>query len=125
MVEVGLKYDSEVIVSDSLLAANIGSGDMPVLATPMMAALMENAAMFAIKDYLSDGQTSVGIYIETSHIKPSKKGDSIHTVARVTNVDGNKIDFHVAAYSGGDLIGEGKHIRYIVDRKKFMNKLIC
>ena len=123
MVEIGLKYTSELRVNDTLTALAIGSGDMPVLATPMMMALMENAAMLAVKDKLPEGSTTVGGHIESSHLKPSRIGDVVRAEAEVTRVDGKKIEFRVSAYSGETLIGEGTHLRFIVDRQKFMSKI--
>ena len=123
MVEIGLNYTSELTVTDALTAITIGSGDMPVLATPMMMALMENAAMLAVKDELPMGCTTVGGYIESSHLKPSKIGDIVRATAEVTKVDGKKIEFRISAYSGETLLGEGTHLRFIVDSEKFMSKI--
>ena len=123
MVEIGLKYTSELRVNESLTAIAVGSGDMPVLATPMMMALMENAAMLSVKDKLPEGSTTVGGHIESSHLKPSKIGDVVRAEAEVTRVDGKKIEFRVSAYSGEALIGEGTHLRFIVDRQKFMSRI--
>ena len=123
MIEIGLKHTSELIVTEDVTAIVIGSGDMPVLATPMMMALMENAAMLAVKDYLPEGQTTVGGHIESSHLKPSKIGDVVRAEAEVTKVEGKRIEFKVAAYSGETLLGEGTHLRFIVDKERFMSKL--
>ena len=127
MIEIGLKHTSELTVTDDVTAITVGSGDMPVLATPMMMALMENAAMLAVVDELPEGCTTVGGHIESSHLKPSKIGDVVRAVAEVvaevTKVDGKKIEFKVAAYSGNTLLGEGTHLRLIVDREKFMSRL--
>ena len=123
MIEIGLKHTSELTVTDAVTAIAVGSGDMPVLATPMMMALMENAAMLAVKDELPEGCTTVGGHIESSHLKPSKIGDVVRATAEVTKVDGKKIEFKVAAYSGDTLLGEGIHLRFIVDREKFMSRL--
>ena len=123
MIEIGLKHTSELVVTDAVTAIAAGSGDMPVLATPMMMALMENAAMLAVKDYLPEGSTTVGGHIESSHLKPSKLGEHVSATAEVTKVDGRKIEFKVAAYSGDTLLGEGTHLRFIVDREKFLSKL--
>ena len=103
MIEIGLKHISELTVTDSVTAIKIGAGDMPVLATPAMMALMENAAMLAVADELPEGCTTV--------------------TAEVSKVDGKKIEFKVAAYSGETLLGEGTHLRFIVDRERFMSKL--
>ena len=134
MLETGLKHTSELTVSDGLTAIQMGSGDMSVLATPAMMALMENAAMLAVADELPEGCTTVGGHIESSHLRPSKIGDIVSATAEVTKIDGKKIVFKVAAYSGerlrvGDdtsgmtLLGEGTHLRFIVDRERFMSKL--
>ncbi len=123
MLEIGLKHTSELIVNESVTAIKMGSGDMPVLATPAMMALMENAAMLAVKDELPEGCTTVGGHIESSHLKPSKVGDKVSATAEVTKVDGKKIEFKVTAYCGEVLLGEGKHLRFIVDRDRFLSKL--
>lgn len=124
MIEIGLKHISELTVTDAVTAVKVGSGDMPVLATPMMMALMENAAMLAVRDALPEGCTTVGGHIESSHLKPSKVGNVIRAEAEVTKVDGKKIVFKVSAYSGDTLLGEGTHLRFIVDRDKFMSKVL-
>lgn len=123
MIEIGQKHTSELTVTEAVTAVNLGSGDLPVLATPSMLALMENASMLAVKDYLPDGCTTVGGYIESSHLKPSKIGDHVCATAEVVNVDGNKIKFKVTAYSGDILIGEGTHLRFVVNKDKFLNRL--
>ena len=123
MIEIGLKHTSELMVTDTVTAIKMGSGDMPVLVTPAMMALMENAAMLAVADELPEGCTTVGGHIESSHLKPSKIGDVVRAVAEVAKVDGKKIEFKVAAYSGDTLLGEGTHLRFIVDREKFMSRL--
>lgn len=123
MVEVGLKHKSELTVTDAVTAIRMGSGDMPVLATPAMMALMENAAMLAVADDLPEGSTTVGGHIASSHLRPSKIGDVVRAVAEVTKVDGRKIEFKVSAYSGDVLLGEGTHLRFVVDRERFMSKI--
>jgi predicted thioesterase len=122
MVEVGLKHTSELTVTTAVTAQQMGSGDMPVLATPAMMALMENAAMLAVADELPEGSTTVGAHIESSHLCPTKKGDRVTATAEVTKVDGKKIEFKVAAYAGDILLGEGTHLRFVVDRERFMAK---
>lgn len=123
MLEIGLKHTSEQTVSEALTAMQMGSGDLPVFATPAMMALMENAAMMAVANELPEGCTTVGGYIESSHLRPSKVGEKVSAVAEVTKVDGKKIEFKVAAYSGETLLGEGTHLRFVVDKEKFISKL--
>ena len=123
MVEVGLNHTSELTVTDAVTAVRMGSGDIPVLATPAMMALMENAAMLAVADDLPEGSTTVGGHIASSHLRPSKIGDVVRAVAEVTKVDGRKIEFNVSAYSGDVLLGEGTHLRFVMDRERFMSKI--
>ena len=120
---IGLSHTSQMIVTEADTAIKMGSGDMPVLATPVMMALMENAAMLAVADHLPEGCTTVGGHIASSHIKPSKLGDTITAKATVTHVDGKKIEFKVEAHCGDTLLGEGTHLRFIVDKEKFMSRL--
>lgn len=123
MIETGQKHTSELTVTEEVTATKIGSGDMPVLATPAMLALIENAAMLAVADSLADGETTVGGHIESSHLKPSKIGDKITATAEVIKVDGKKIEFKVSAHCNDVLLGEGTHMRFIVDRNRFIEKL--
>ena len=123
MLKEGLKYTSELTVTEAVTAIAMGSGDMPVLATPSMMALMENAAMLAVADHLPEGCTTVGGHITSSHLKPSKLGDKVTATATVTRVEGKKIEFKVEAHCGDTMLGEGTHLRFIVDRDKFMSRL--
>jgi predicted thioesterase len=119
----GFSHTSWITVSNSNTAITLGSGDMPVLATPAMMALMENAAMLAVKDALEEGQTTVGGHIESSHIKPSPIGAKVSATATVTKHEGRKIFFNVVAKMGEEIVGEGTHLRFIVDRERFLSKL--
>ena len=119
----GLQHTSLLTVTDAVTAVTMGSGDMPVLATPAMLALMENAAMLAVADRLPEGCTTVGGHISASHLKPTPVGETVTATATVTRVEGRKIEFKVEARCGETLLGEGTHLRFIVERGKFMAKL--
>lgn len=123
MLEVGLKYESVTVVSDSNSAKTLGSGDMDVFATPAMVALMENAAMLAVVAELPDGSATVGTQMNTSHIKASPIGASITASAELVEVDGRKLTFTVKAWDEKGVIGEGTHTRFVVDRERFLSKL--
>ncbi|MDE5707904.1 MAG: thioesterase family protein [Alistipes sp.] len=123
MLEKGLSAQSRTTVVEANTAASMGSGDMPVFATPAMIALMENAAMLAVAGELPEGATTVGTEMNASHIKPSGLGAEITASAVVTAVEGRKITFNVGARDADGLIGEGTHVRFIVDRERFLAKL--
>ena len=122
-MEVGLKYESTVVVSQSNTAATMGSGDMDVFATPAMVALMENAAMLAVAAHLPEGSATVGTQMNTSHIKASPLGATITASAELTEVEGRKLTFAVKAWDEKGVIGEGVHTRFVVDRERFLSKL--
>ena len=122
-MEKGLTYTSKTTVCKENTAITIGSGDMEVFATPALVALMENAAMNAVKPYLPEGSTTVGAMIQTSHIKPSGLGEEISATALLEEAEGRKLTFKVSASDSKGIIGEGIHIRYIVDRERFLSKL--
>ena len=123
MLEIGLKYESQTIVSGSNTALALGSGDMEVFATPAMVALMENAAMKAVAASLDEGASTVGVEMNTSHIKASALGATITASAELTEVEGRKLTFAVKAWDEKGTIGEGVHTRFVVDRERFLSKL--
>lgn len=122
-MEIGLTYTSTLVVSKDHVAAVMGSGDLHVFATPAMVALMENAAMLAVADYLPEGSTTVGAMMNTSHVKPSPVDESIRATAVLTEIEGRKLTFSIKAEDSKGIIGEAVHVRYVVDREKFMSKL--
>lgn len=123
MLEKGLSQSVRIVVTPENTALYIGSGDLEVFATPAMLAAMENAAMLATALALPEGSTTVGAEISASHIKPSRIGATVTATAVLTEVDGRKLTFTVGAADDEGVIGEGTHIRYIVDRERFMAKL--
>lgn len=114
------------IVEDKGLANTMKSGSLPVLATPQMAAWMEEAACLACADRLQEGQTSVGIELHISHNAPSPAGAEIRIRAELTGVKKDRIlFFHVEAWMNDVCIGKGEHTRCIVEAASFMNQLQC
>ena len=123
MLEKGLTATSRTVVCEENTARTMGSGDLPVFATPAMVALMEHAAMTAVAAALPEGSTTVGSEMNCSHIKPSKLGATISATAVLTAVEGRKLTFTVGACDEQGIIGESVHVRFVVDRARFMEKL--
>lgn len=123
MLEQGLSARSIVTVTAENTAVSMGSGDLPVFATPAMVALMENAAMQAVAGELPEGATTVGAEMNVTHIKPSGLGAAVTATAVLTAVEGRKLTFNVGARDAEGMIGEGVHVRYVVDRARFMEKV--
>lgn len=122
-MDLGLTHTSTLLVENKHLAVKVGSGDLEVLATPVMMSLMENAAMLAVKNELESHQTTVGGQISATHLRPTAVGKTITATAVLTSAEGRKLTFKVTAEDEKGIIGEGEHIRFIVDRDRFMNKL--
>ena len=122
-MEIGKKFVSTMVVEERHLACQVGSGDLRVLATPVMLALMENAAMLCVADQLDAESTTVGGHIAASHLKPTGIGHTVKATAELTAAEGRKLTFKVSASDEEGLIGEGEHIRFVVGRERFMSKV--
>ena len=122
-MNVGHKYTSEIKVEEKHLACNVGSGDLPVFGTPMMMALMENAAMLCVATDLEEGQSTVGGFISSSHIKPTGLGKTVKATAELIAIDGRKLKFKVTAEDEDGKIGEGEHLRFVINKEKFMGNV--
>lgn len=123
MIELGNKHESRLKVISEFTAKTMGSGDLEVLATPAMIALMENAAMLAVAPHLRDNETTVGGYMECSHLRPTRIGEEVRAYAVLRKIEGAALHFDIAAYCGETKLGEGHHVRYVVDRERFMSKV--
>ena len=122
-METGLTHTSEMTVEEHHLAVNVGSGDLPVLGTPVMMTLMENAAMLAVGNHLPEGSSTVGSEIASTHIRPTALGQKVRATAVLTAIDGRKLSFDIKAEDDNGIIGEGHHTRFIVDKERFMKKI--
>ena len=124
MILIGTKCRLEQTVTQELTAAQIGSGALPVFGTPYMAAMMENAAMTALQNYLTDSQGSVGIHLDISHDAPTPVGMKVWAEAEIYAVseNGKIVDFKVKAWDEKGTIGQGTHSRAIIDNDRFLTK---
>ncbi len=123
MPKIGMTFTSGTIVTLSNCAVTMGSGNLEVFATPAMVALMENAAMNAVAQALPHDSTTVGAEMNTTHIKPSAIGARVQATATLIAVEGRKLTFAVEAADEAGTIGRGIHVRFIVDKERFMAKL--
>ena len=121
-IKVGTKGRVDSVVTEERTAAKVGSGSLPVYATPMMVALIEEAAWKSVQDQLEDGQGSVGIQMDVAHLSATPLGMKVWAETEVTAVDGRKLTFAVKAYDEAGLIGEGVHQRFVIDNEKFLGK---
>ncbi|MCI8478005.1 MAG: thioesterase family protein [Oscillospiraceae bacterium] len=121
-INIGCKGRSETMVTEQNTAAAIGSGLVPVFATPYMLALMENAAVNALTPYLEEGQGTVGTHLNVSHDAASPIGLKVWAEAELTEVSGKKFTFSVRAFDEAGPIGSGTHERFLITVDRFLAK---
>ena len=97
-----------------------GSGDVPVLATPRVLALAEQAAVAALDDDLEPEQTSVGVYAELHHVKATQLDAAVTAKAEVLTVEGRRITFEFRVVESGEVAAYGTHQRVVVERERFL-----
>ena len=119
----GLRHSETLMVEHKDTAAVYGSGALEVFATPAMIALMEKTCLESVADKIGEGNTTVGIAVNISHLKASPVGAQIRCESKLVEVDRRRLVFEVRCYEGDTLIGEGVHERFIVESRKFMDKL--
>lgn len=117
--EAGLTGEASITVGEEQTAPRIGSGKIPVLATPVMINLMEAAALDAVEHLLPEGHQSLGTHLDVSHIAATPVGLEVRATAEVTAVEGRKIHFRVEAHDAAELIGAGSHVRVVVEVARF------
>lgn len=122
-IRPGLIGEYQTPVTAALTARQMGSGSLEVYATPALVALMEAAAVAALDPLLPPGQTSVGTALEVRHLAATPPGMVVRARAEVTAVDGRRVTFAVHAWDERELIGEGAHIRVVVDAERFLSRL--
>ena len=121
-LSVGSKGRAEPLVTEDKTAAAVGSGLVPVFATPYMVALMENAAVNAVQAGLEAGQGTVGTRLEVTHDAATPVGMKVWAEAELTAVDGKKLTFTVRAFDEAGPIGGGTHERFIITVDRFLAK---
>lgn len=121
-IPTGLSASVEIVVSDDDTAIALGSGSVPVLATPRLVALCEQAAVAAIEGHLAAGSTSVGMRVQVDHLMPSAVGAPITAEATLEKVSGRRLTFTVSATDHRGLIAAGRVTRVVVDVERFMEK---
>ena len=118
----GLTATSSITVTEADTAIAIGSGSVPVLATPRLLALCEAATVSAVADHLAEGTTTVGVQVQLDHVTPSPVGRAVKAEATLDKVAGRKLHFTVSAHDDRGLIAAGKVTRVIVSTAEFLAK---
>lgn len=122
MLEIGIKGSGEAVVTEALTAKAMGSGELPVYATPAMAALIEETAWKSVAPALEPGQGTVGTKLDISHLAATPLGRKVRCETELIEIDRRRLVFSAAVYDEAGKIGEGVHERFIVDNGKFLAK---
>jgi fluoroacetyl-CoA thioesterase len=118
-LKVGLKGQASILVGEQQTAPRVGSGRVPVLATPVMINMMEAAALDAIEALLPAGHQSLGTQLNVGHYAATPVGMTLRATAEVTRVDGRTVEFRVEAFDDKERVGDGTHSRVVVNVERF------
>ncbi len=123
-IPVGAKGSFSLTVAPEHLASRFKDATLPpVLATPVMIMVMENAALNAIKPYPEAGETALGTRVDVRHLAATPAGRRVTGEAEVTRVDGRRIEFSVSANDAAEQIGVGTHERMVIDSAKLAARM--
>jgi fluoroacetyl-CoA thioesterase len=118
-VTIGLKGSAEMVVAEEHTAPRVGSGRIHVLATPVMINVMEAAALAAVEHLLPEGHQSLGTHLDVGHYAATPVGMRLRGTAEVTKIDGRNIEFRVEAHDDKERVGDGTHVRVVVNVERF------
>ena len=123
--EVGSTAEFLHEVSDDDTAVALGSGDVPVLATPRLLALAERATVQAVALAMSGASTTVGTRVELDHVHATPVGHKVSVRAALVHVDGRTLSFEVTVEHPADrrVVAHGRITRVVVDRDAFLGRL--
>ncbi len=119
----GMTGEANVVVAHENTAAAVGAGGVEVFGTPMMVALMENAAWRAVVDGLDEGHVTVGTVVNIRHLAATPLGQKVRATAELIEIDGRRLVFKVEAYDEHQKIGDGTHERFIVHLDRFLSRI--
>jgi len=113
----------DYVVKSEHTAKHLGSGEVEVLSTPSMILFIESTALKCIQQFLSNEYTTVGVRIDIKHLNPAPVNSKVTVETKIVGIEGRKIILETRVFWKTLLIGEGVHERFIVDKRKFLNKV--
>jgi len=123
-IPVGVRGSFSLVIMPDHLASRFKDAILPpVLATPVMIMIMENAALNAIKPYLGAGESALGTRVDVRHLAATPEGRRVTGEAVVTQVDGRRIQFSIRALDGAEEIGVGTHERVVIEQAKLFERM--
>jgi predicted thioesterase len=121
-MRAGLSAIAKMVVTESDTATALSTGDVPVLATPRVVTLAEEATVQAVAADLDAGTTTVGYRVQLDHLAPTAVGGQVHAEAILETVEGRRLTFRVSVSDGRGLVAAGRITRVVVERDRFLDK---
>ena len=121
-LEPGLVGSASLTVGEEDTAGALGSGDVPVLATPRVVLLAERATVAAVHPQVREGETTVGYRVQLDHLAPVPVGDEVTAEAVLESVEGRRLTFRVSVKHRDGLVAAGRITRVVVERTRFLGK---
>jgi fluoroacetyl-CoA thioesterase len=118
----GLTASVTLVVDDADTALALGSGDVPVLGTPRVIALAEQASIVAIGNELAEGRTTVGYQVQLAHLTPTPVGGTVVAEATLEQIEGRRLTFRVSVNDARGLVAAGRITRVVVERARFIDR---
>ncbi len=122
-LKVGLVAEKDIVVEDRHVASHLGSGGVPVYATPMMVLHMEETSRLAVDHLLGSDGATVGASMAVRHLAPTPKGMKVRIRAELVKIDGRMLTFKVEAWDEVEKVGEAEHVRAIISMAKFAERI--
>ncbi len=119
----GMEAEQVFVVKGEHSAEHVGSGSLRVLATPSMIGFMERVARDLMERQLSEGKSSVGVHVDVRHLAATPIGSSVRVACAITGIEGRRVEFAVEAWDEVEKIGEGRHVRYVIDVARFLERV--
>ena len=119
----GIIAEKEIIVEEKYVASHLGSGGVPVYATPMMVLHMEETSRLVVDHLLEPGKATVGAFIAVKHLAPTPKGMKVRIRSELAKIEGRMLTFKVEAWDEVEKVGEAEHIRSIIDIERFSERI--
>lgn len=121
-IKPGLWREEQFLVEEEHTAYHIGSGDERVLGTPWMISFMERVSNRLVLENLPEGYMSVGFHVDVKHLAPTPVNSTVRVRVEIMDTHKSRVILRVEAWDHQEKIGEGTHVRVVVERAVFMEK---
>lgn len=119
-IQPGISEEQTFVTGEEQSALMVGSGSLPVLATPVLITTLEKISHRMLEERLPQGTSSVGISVDVQHLAPTPMGMRVRVRSQIHKIDGRRVTFSVQAWDSQELIFSGQHTRAVIDTNRFL-----